>query len=191
MVTLHATDDLNAAQDIARAAVRAAHQGPSHAIRARAHAIHAEICARAGQAQKANVALERARKTLDQFGSDDPHEGFSAHRLNGFEGLRALHTGNAYRAHDRLEESVARLNQPRDAVQRGIVSTDLALARLRLGDPVACVDLLHEAVDITANTGGRVSAQRIRQVRHDLRPWRAETFLAGLDDHIHETLIGR
>jgi hypothetical protein len=76
-------------------------------------------------------------------------------------------------------------------VQRGIVSTDLALARLRLGDPAACVDLLHEAVDITATTGGRVAAQRIRLTRRDLRPWRNENFLADLDDHIHDSLIGR
>jgi hypothetical protein len=50
---------------------------------------------------------------------------------------------------------------------------------------------MHEAVDITATTGGRVAAQRIRLVRRDLRPWRGEEFLAELDDHIHDTLIGR
>ncbi|EWC60835.1 hypothetical protein UO65_3888 [Actinokineospora spheciospongiae] len=70
------------------------------------------------------------------------------------------------------------------------MGTDLALARLRLGDPEACVDLLHEAVEITATTGGRVPAQRIRLARQELRPWRAEDFLAQLDDHIHDTLLG-
>jgi hypothetical protein len=127
---------------------------------------------------------------VDQLAVDDPHGGFNAERLNGFEGLCALYVGDAQHAHERLARSVGALQQPRDAVQRGIVSTDLALARLRLGDPLACVELVHQAVDITAATGGRVSAQRIRLARYRLRPWRAETFMAELDDHIHDTLIG-
>lgn len=191
MVTLHATDDLEAARTIARAATVDAHRGASYAIRARAHAVHAEICARAGQPNEAATALERAWKTVEQLTVDDPHGGFNADRLNGFDGLCALHAGDAGHAHDSLDRSVATLRLSRDAVQRGIVSSDLALARLRLGDPAACVDLLHEAVDITAATGGRVAAQRIRLARRDLRPWRTEDFLAELDDHIHDTLIGR
>lgn len=191
MVTLHATNDPEAVRKIARAATLDAHRGASYAIRARAHAVHAEICARSGQAAEAAEALERAWKTVDQLTDDDPHGGFNADRLNGFEGLCALHAGDAGRAHDRLEHSLAALRTARDAVQRGIVSTDLALARLRLGQPAACVDLLHEAVDVAAATGGRVAAQRIRLARRDLHPWRAEHFLVELDDHIHDTLIGR
>jgi transcriptional regulator with XRE-family HTH domain len=190
MVTLHATSDPRAARKIAHAATIDAHRGASYAIRARAHAVHAEVCARAGQASEAAAALDRAWKTVDQLTVDDPQPGFDAHRLNGFDGLCALYAGDAGRAHDNLERSLAALKMSRDAVQRGIVSTDLALARLRLGDPMACVDLLHEAVDIAAATGGRVTAQRIRLVRQALRPWRAEAFLTELDDHIHATLIG-
>ena len=191
MVTLHATDDLETARTIARAATVEAHRGSSYAIRARAHAVHAEICARAGQTDEAAAALDRAWKTVEQLTIDDPHGGFNADRLNGFDGLCALHAGDASHAHDALNRSVSVLQLSRDAVQRGIVSTDLALARLRLGDPAACVQLLHEAVDITAATGGRVAAQRIRLARRHLRPWRAEGFLAELDDHIHDTLVGR
>ncbi|MDX8036922.1 hypothetical protein SK803_42575 [Lentzea sp. BCCO 10_0856] len=191
MVTLHATGNLEAARTIAREATVEAHRGSSYAIRARAHAVHAEICARAGQADEAAAALDRAWKTVEQLTVDDPHGGFNADRLNGFDGLCALHAGNASHAHDTLNRSVAALRLSKDAVQRGIVNTDLALARLRLGDPAACVALLHEAVDITAATGGRVAAQRIRLARHNLRPWRAEDFLSELDDHIHDTLIGR
>jgi hypothetical protein len=190
MVTLHATQDLNAARKIARAATVDAHRGASHAVRARAHAVHAEICARAGQATDASAALDRAWKTVDQMVVDDPHHAFSGDQLNGFAGICALHAGDAGRAHDRLNHSLGALRESRDAVQRGIVSTDLALARLRLGDVVACVDLLHQAVDTTASTGGWVSAQRIRTVRRVLRPWRAESFMAELDDHMHDVLIG-
>lgn len=199
MVTLHAASahpaagpaDLMPALVLARAATADAHRGASYAARARAHAVHAEVCARAGQTEQSATALSRAWKTVDQLAVDDPHGGFTSERLDGFEGLCALYVGDAQHAHERLARSVAALQQPRDAVQRGIVSTDLALARLRLGDPLACVELVHKAVDITAATGGRVSAQRIRLARHQLRPWRAETFLAELDDHIHDTLIGR
>ncbi|WP_218177743.1 hypothetical protein [Amycolatopsis australiensis] len=191
MVILHATDDLEAAGTMAHAATFDAHRGSSYAIRARAHAVHAEICARAGHADKAAAALDRAWKTAEQVSIDDPHSGFTTDRLDGFDGLCALHAGDASHAHDRLDRSMSALRFSRDAVQRGIVSTDLALARLRLGDPAACVDLLHEAVDITAATGGRVAAKRIRLARRELRPWRNEDFLADLDDHIHDSLIGR
>lgn len=50
MVVLHATGDLAAAGRIAKAATIEAHRGASYAIRARAHAVHAEISARAGHA---------------------------------------------------------------------------------------------------------------------------------------------
>jgi hypothetical protein len=36
-----------------------------------------------------------------------------------------------------------------------------------------------------------VSTLRIRHVRRELRPWHGEPFLADLDDHIYDTLIGR
>src|SRR5205814_10255689 len=67
MVTLHATDDLETARTIARAATVDAHPASSYAIRARAHAVHAEICARAGQANEAAAALDRAWKTVEQL----------------------------------------------------------------------------------------------------------------------------
>jgi hypothetical protein len=192
MVTLHAANDPDVGMSLARVATVDAHQGTSCAVRARAHAVHAEACARAGHAREASEALERARKTVAQLTDDDRNNGFNGDRLAGFEGLCALHSGDIRRAHDHLDRSLVTLGtSSRNTVQRGIVSADLAVARLRLGDPAACVELMHEAVDITAASGGRVAAQRIRQVRRELRPWRTEDFLVELDDHIHDTLIGR
>ncbi|WP_083752309.1 hypothetical protein [Saccharothrix sp. ALI-22-I] len=191
MVTLHATDDLNASLQLARTATVDAHRGSSHAIRARAHAIHAEVQARAGNPNAAAIALDRAWKTVDQLSLDDPFAAFNAHRVSGFEGLCALYSGQADHANELLTRSLSSLAGPRDAVQRGIGATDLALARLALGDAAACVTLLHEAVDITATTGGRVPAQRIGRARRHLRSWREESFVAELDDHIHDTLLGR
>ncbi|MEV5544201.1 hypothetical protein AB0L13_46165 [Saccharopolyspora shandongensis] len=186
MVTLHATGNLKHAGQLAQAAVTAANANSSYALLGRAHAVHAEVCARAGQARHAYQALELAWTSIDQLPDRTP--GFNAQRLDGFDGLCALHLGNASHAHDRLEQSLTALGAPRDAVQRGIVSSDLALARLRLGDPEACTTLLHEAIDLAATTGGRVPAQRIRHVRTALRQ---VTNTAELDDHIHDRLIGR
>ncbi|WP_447005876.1 hypothetical protein ACRAKI_05055 [Saccharothrix isguenensis] len=191
MVTLHATNNLTAALALARGATHDAHRGPSHAIRARAHAVHAEVQARAGNPTAAATALDRAWKTVEQLSPDDPFAAFNADRVSGFEGLCAIYSGQAQRADDLLTRSLSSLTGSRDAVQRGIGATDLALARLSLGDATACVAFLHEAVDITATTGGRVPAQRIRRARNHLRPWRNEAFVAELDDHIHDTLIGR
>ncbi|GAA0646829.1 hypothetical protein GCM10010174_82520 [Kutzneria viridogrisea] len=191
MVTLHATGSPHAAADLAREAVAEAHRGASYTMRARAHAIHAELRARTGDHTETQRALNKAWTTVDQLTEDDPCGGFNATRLAGFDGLCALHVGDAVRAHDQLALAVSALDGPGDLVQRGIVSTDLALARLRLNSPDACAELMHQAVDITAHTGGRVSGQRIRQVRQALRPWRSESFVLDLDDHIHDALIGR
>lgn len=190
MVALH-SGRTSLAREIAAAAVKDAHAGTSYGIRARAHAVHAEISSLAGAKRTAAAALESAWKTVDQLAVGDPHAEFDARRLDGFQALFDLHVGDAAQAQDRLVQSVEVLRGPRDSVQRGINTSDLALARLRLGDPAACADLLHEAVNITACTGGRVPGQRVRHVRRELRPWRAEPFVADLDDHIHDTLIGR
>ncbi len=191
MVTLHATGDHQLAREIARAATVDAHRGSSYAVRARAHAVHAEINARAGQAKEAAEAIGRAWTTVDQLSLDDPHQGFDGERLRGFAGLCALHAGDADQAHGSLERSLESLRTSRDAVQSGIVTSDLALARLKLGDPRACAADLHDAIDVASATGGRVATQRVRLVRQALRPWRAEDFVADLDDHLHDALIGR
>jgi hypothetical protein len=190
---LHYSGDISEATvarfcSIARSATHGAHHGHSYAIRARTQAVHAEICARAGQISEAGRALEQAWKTVEQLSIDDPFAGFDADRLSGFDGLCALHTGDPNHAQDSLSRSVATLRTSANVVQFGIVRADLALARL--GDPVACTDILHQTVDVAAVTGGRVAAQRLRRARRDLRPWRTEDFVAELDDHIHEALLG-
>ncbi|GAA2693073.1 MULTISPECIES: hypothetical protein [Actinosynnema] len=191
MVLLHSTNDLPAAEQLIRAAAVDARRSPGYMVQARVHAVQAEICARAGRGGAAAAALERAWMSLAQVHPGDHGGEFSANYLHGFEGLCALKAGAAEHAHDVLSSSLGKLTGDREAVQRGIVGSDLALARLILGDAVACTALLHEAVDVAAGTGGRVAAQRIRAARHELRAHREERFVAELDDHIHEAFIGR
>ncbi|MFJ9638490.1 hypothetical protein [Streptomyces sp. NPDC101178] len=90
--------------------------------------------------------------------------------------------------HDRFAVSAAALVAPREQVQRAIVRTDQALARIRMGDPRSAAELLHECVVASATAGGRVPAIRLRRARVELRPWRREDFVAELDDHQMDVL---
>lgn len=196
MVAYYVSGDIGRARHIADRAVADARAGNSNLMRARAHALQAEMAARSGPSQHrdAHMALHLARHDLDSADSDDPMSGaFSSARLNGFEGICQIFLGEARRAEQHLAEAVATLNRPRERVQRAIVLTDLALAQIRTGEPgsaEAAVGQLHECVDLTAATRGRVAAQRLRHARVELRPWRTEPFVAELDDHIHSDLIG-
>ena len=191
MTILHGANDPRTALDVARAAVAEAHHGSDRAIRARAHAVHAEVQSRCGTGPEAAGALDRAWRCIGQMTADDARGGFTAPRLSGFDGLCALHRGDLARAEDGLGTAFAALDARRDRVQRAIVGSDLALARLRDGEPVACAGLVHEVIDLVSSTGGRVPMRRIRRIRAELRPWRRDLFVAELDDHLHEAFLGR
>ncbi|MEU4234846.1 hypothetical protein AB0F17_62125 [Nonomuraea sp. NPDC026600] len=189
LVTLYSTPGLNAAKTLIDAAVRDARVGQSAAVRARAHALQAEIAARAGAEKHAKAALSLAWYDLDRDCVADPAEySFSPGHLRGFEGITSLYIGDPSQAHDYFARSAQALVGPREQVQRAIVSTDQALARIRLGDPRTAAELLHDCIDATSETGGRVAAIRLRRARRDLRPWRRESFVADLDDHLIESL---
>ncbi|MGV9310115.1 hypothetical protein ACWDLG_42695 [Nonomuraea sp. NPDC003727] len=91
------------------------------------------------------------------------------------------------KAHDYFARSAESLVAPRERVQRAIVSTDQAIARIRLDDPRSGAELLHECIDAASETGGRVAAIRLRRARRDLHPWRREDFVSDLDDHLIES----
>lgn len=99
-----------------------------------------------------------------------------------------LYVGDPSVAHDRFADSAAALVAPREQVQRAIVRTDQALARIRMGDPRSAAELLHECVLSVTATGGRVPAIRLRRARTELRPWRREDFVTDLDDHLMDVL---
>ncbi|TDB91534.1 hypothetical protein E1264_01490 [Actinomadura sp. KC216] len=196
MVTYYSTGDIGWARGIADAAVRDARRGGSALMRARAHALQAEMAARSEppQVRRAHAALHRAWCDLDADTAGDPMaNSFSKGPLRGFEGVCGIFLGEAEAAERQLARSAETLTRPREGVQRAIVLTDRALARLRTsgaGAPEAAAGQLHECVELAAATRGRVPAQRLRLARLELRPWRREAFVADLDDHIHSTLIG-
>ncbi|MGV9456344.1 hypothetical protein [Streptomyces sp. NPDC003635] len=189
LVTLYSAPGLDGARRLVDQAVRAARSGESALVRARAHALQAELAARAGQERQVQAALGLAWYDMEGDHSGDPAPtSFSPGHLRGFEGVCELYVGDAAQAHDRFERSAASLAAPREQVQRAIVTTDQALARIRLGEPRAAADLLHECVAAASSTGGRVPALRLRQARRELRPWRREDWVADLDDHLLDVL---
>ncbi|MEE1790849.1 hypothetical protein PUR28_08725 [Streptomyces sp. BE308] len=189
LVTLYSSPDLADARLLVDRAVRAARTGDSTRLRARAHALQAEVAARSGLERQAQGALGLAWYDIeDQEDGDPSGSSFGAGHLSGFEGVCELYVGDPGRAHDRFAASAAALVAPRERVQRAIVTTDQALARIRMGDPRSAADLLHGCVVAAASTGGRVPTIRLRRARRELRPWRREDFVAGLDDHLMDVL---
>ncbi|MGW3627525.1 hypothetical protein [Streptomyces sp. NPDC000880] len=189
LVTLYSTPGIDAARTLVDAAVRDARAGASITIRARAHALQAEIAARAGAERHAQAALSLAWYDIDGDRDGDPSpSSFSPAHLRGFDGLCELYVGDPAIAHDAFARSAQALTTPRERVQHTIVATDQALARIRLDDPHAAAELLHECIDGASSTGGRVATIRLRRARRELRPWRTENFVADLDDHLIDAL---
>ncbi|WP_018569276.1 hypothetical protein [Streptomyces sp. PsTaAH-124] len=187
LVTLYSAPGLDAAQRLVDAAVRDARAGESTVVRARAHALQAEIAARSGAEKQAKAALALAWYDMDRDG-DPAGTSFSAAHLRGFDGIMQLHVGDPGAAHDHFAGSAAALSAPRERVQQAIVATDQALARIRLDEPQAAAVLLHGCVTAAASTGGRVPALRIKAARRELRPWRREKRFADLDDRLIDVL---
>lgn len=190
LTTLYTTQNPVAARVIVDHAVRDARRGDSRTMRARAHALQAEMAARAGQERHALNALHLAWRDMDEPDGADPALGrFGASYLQGFEGVCNLYLERGGEAEQQLARSAADLASPRQAVQRAIVTADLAYARLKSGSPEAAVELLHNCVNMVAATRARVPALRIAQVRRKLRSWRFEPFVADLDEHIADLLL--
>lgn len=189
LVTLYSTPGIEAAQQLVGAAVRDARASESVTVRARAHALQAEIAARAGAERNARAALALAWYDMDSDRDGDPAStSFSAAHLRGFEGVTSLYVGGPAQAHDYFARSAGALQAPREQVQRAIVATDQALARIRLDEPESAAELLHGCINAASATGGRVASIRLRRARSDLRPWRREDWFADLDDHLIESL---
>lgn len=189
LTTLYSTQGLDAARVLVDSAVRDARTGASVVVRARAHALQAEIAARAGEERQAQAALGLAWFDMERSHDGDPSaSSFTAGHLRGFEGVCELYVGDAALAHERFAAAAGSLTAPREQVQRAITATDQALARIRMDDPRSAAELLHECVLAAATTGGRVPAIRLRRARQELRPWRREDWVADLDDHLMDVL---
>jgi transcriptional regulator with XRE-family HTH domain len=191
MVTLYGTGNLNKAIAVATQATEQSLAGSSYSVRARAFAVRAEMAARAGDrlASLRTLHLSRAHQALNHEG--DPTEGsFSQARLRGFEGICHVRLGLVSDGEQELQQAATDLDETRDSVQKSIIMADLALARLRNGDPEAASETLRQSIDLVATTRGRVGTQRIYHVRRELDRWHREPFVTELDRHLLASLLG-
>jgi transcriptional regulator with XRE-family HTH domain len=192
MVTLYGTGDLNKAIAVATQATERSLAGSSYAVRARAFAVRAEMAARAGDRLTSLRTLRLSRAHLDLNHETDPTEGsFSQARLRGFEGICHVRLGLVSDGDQELQQAAAGLDETRDSVQKSIIMADLALARIRTGDPEAASETLRQSIDLVATTRGRVGTQRIYHVRRELDRWHGEPFIAELDRHLLASLLGQ
>lgn len=191
MVTLYGTSDLNRAIAMANQATERSLAGSSYPVRARAYAVRAEMAARAGDRQTSMRSLRLSRSHLALNHEGDPGEGsFSQARLYGFEGICHLRLGLTRDGEQELQQAVVGLDATRDSVQKSIILADLALARIRNGDPETAAEALRRSIDLVAVTRGRVGTQRIYHVRRQLDRWHGEPFVTELDRHLLASLLG-
>jgi ATP/maltotriose-dependent transcriptional regulator MalT len=190
MVTLYGTGDLNQAIAVATQATEWSLAGSSYPVRARAFAVRAEMAARAGDRLTSLRTLRLSRAHLALSYDGDPTEGsFSQARLRGFEGICHVRLGLVSDGDQQLQQAAAGLDEARDSVQKSIIMADLALARIRNGDPETASEVLRQSIDLVAATRGRVGTQRIYHVRRELDRWHGEPFVAELDRHLLASLL--
>lgn len=187
MVTLYGTGNVDRALALADRALRRGLQGSSTGVRARAFALKAELHTSKGDEREGLRALDSAGRLV--VASGRRRASFDQARLDGFSGRCHLQLGRWGQAAAELERSALALSEPRDAVQRSIILADLSLAYIRAGDPPAGCHVLGQCVDIAGKTRGRVAAQRVRQVRAALDPWRTERFVRELDGRVLSALL--
>jgi hypothetical protein len=195
MVGYYISGDPAVGRRTADEAVAEARRGTSILVRARAHAVQAEMAARSGQRRHATTALHLAWHDLDGDTTGDPAPtSFGRNHMRGFDGICDIFLGAPETAERQLAQSAAALTGARLSVQRAIVLGDHAMAGFQSGGdgaPEKTAHRLHECVDLIAATRARVPALRLRMARQALSPWRQTTFVADLDDHIHSALLGR
>jgi len=196
MIALHGARDVGAALALAdRACGQAAH-GSSRIVRARAHAILAEMFAAAGDPRRSERELGLARFHVDGVTGDDPAigyftesrhggvDGMRAH-VEGFEGACRIRLGRWKQAESALERAAAGLPVSGADRQRSIILADSALTSLQLGDPGAAADLLGESIGLVAKVGGAVPTRRIHQVHGRFDSAKHQPLVRTLDERLH------
>jgi hypothetical protein len=195
MITLHGSHDAAMALGLAeRACARAAH-GSSRIVRARSHAVLAEMAAATGDGRRSERELGLAKFHVDGDGHDPAMPFFNETRNGGLDAMRAHIHGYDGACHIRLKRwqraqrvllrAASGLPHVGADRQRAIILADLALTHAKLGDMLTSALLLGESITLTATVGGAVPTRRIYQVRREFDPSRHGTLLRELNDQLH------
>lgn len=155
------------------------------ALRAWIAAIEGEAHAAAGDRRACEEALDRSEHILEEGERSDfsADEVFDDARRQGFHGACLIRFGKISQAEKLLESALVTLD-PSLSRQRSNVLTDLALVRLHQREIEESCRILGRALDIAATTRQAVGLSRIRLVRLQLEPYRADCAVTGLDERL-------
>lgn len=98
--------------------------------------------------------------------------------------------GYCYMRMGRLEDADAVLTQaltdagPAVVRPRGMWLVSLAFVRLRQQELEECCDLAGEALRLSVTTGSSTNAQRVRDLRLELQPWKESAPVKALDEQL-------
>jgi len=199
MITLHGRHDVEVALGLAERACARAANGSSRIVRARSHAILAEMAAASGDQRRSERELGLAKFHVGAEGDDPAMSFFSETRNAGVEGMRAhihgydgacqIQLGRWRLAQRRLADAAGGLPEAGADRQRAIVLADLALTHAKLGDMPTAAFLLSQAIALTATVGGTVPTRRVYQVRREFDPSRHGALLRELNDQLHAAAL--
>ncbi len=199
MITLHGSHDAETALDLAERACARAAYGSSRIVRARSHAVLAEMAAATGNRHRSERELGLAKFHVEGDRGDPAMSFFSETRNGGLDAMRAhvygydgacqIRLGRWQQAQRVLARAVDGL--PGDGVgrQRAIVLADLALTHAKLGDLHTAAFLLGQAIALTAAVGGVVPTRRIYEVRREFDPSQHGALLRELNDQLHAAAL--
>lgn len=149
-------------------------------------AVESEMHTNAGSYSAALAAIDRAREALS--GPEPAHEPpwfdyYDPTRLAGFAGYASLRAGRLDDAAASLDDAVQRL--PRLAVkQRAVFLADMATVKLRSGDLDHACHIAGDAAEQLHQAGYATGAERLREFRAEVNPWKTSIPVRALDDQL-------
>ncbi len=153
-------------------------------------AIEAEVYANLHDADACSKALDRAELiTAQPTLKEDPYAtGFNLSRLAGYKGVCFVHLHKTEAALAALNEAL-RLAHPLAIRRRSTLLTDIAMAHVQQREIEEACKLANQALAITSQTNSVSVLQRIRNLRHELEPWKHAQCVKDLDEQLATTLM--
>jgi transcriptional regulator with XRE-family HTH domain len=174
-----------AATDYLEGAERQLARNPHPLVSSWLAAVESEIQANAGNERGALEALDAAQAAISRHGEAAPgwFDFFDAGRLDGFRGHAYLKFKRFTEASAALRSSAAGL--PANAVkQRAVVLTDVAAVHLSAGELEEACAAAGQAVDLLRRADYATGADRLREFRAQLGPWKNHPTVRLLDDQL-------
>lgn len=174
-----------ATRDYLRRTRSHAERGETSMVTSWASAVESELLSQAGDRAAALTALEHASTAAESASATLPHwfDFYDQGRLEGFRAFALIHAGRLDEARVAVERGLAEL--PREAVkQRSVLLADLATVHLRLDDVGHACRVAGAAVQELEVAGYATGADRLRQFRADVEPWKQHRAVRQLDERL-------